>query len=87
MLKDVLGDVKVSDKGVYVQASTLGSLEALLQFLKTSEIPVRKLTAGIMVTDTLLIFQWVVSSCCGIAWLSLQQFMVSSFGLVVCSFA
>lgn len=57
MLKDVLGDVKVSDKGVYVQASTLGSLEALLQFLKTSEIPVRKLTAGIMVTDTLLIFQ------------------------------
>lgn len=57
MLKDVLGDVKVSDKGVYVQASTLGSLEALLQFLKTSEIPVRKLMAGIMVTDTLLIFQ------------------------------
>jgi len=49
LLKDVLGDVKVSDKGVYVQASTLGSLEALLQFLKTSEIPVRKLTTSIMV--------------------------------------
>lgn len=42
MLKSVLGDVKVVDKGVFVQASTLGSLEALLQFLKTSKIPVRK---------------------------------------------
>jgi translation initiation factor 5B len=40
-LKSALGRIKLQDRGVYVQASTLGSLEALLEFLKTSEIPVR----------------------------------------------
>ena len=32
--------IKLSERGVYVQASTLGSLEALLEFLKTSKMPV-----------------------------------------------
>ena len=31
--------IKCSEKGVYVQASTLGSLEALLEYLKESKIP------------------------------------------------
>ena len=38
-LKEVMGSFKLHDKGVYVQASTLGSLEALLVFLKDSKIP------------------------------------------------
>lgn len=39
-LKSALSSIKLSDRGVYVQASTLGSLEALLEFLKASKIPV-----------------------------------------------
>lgn len=39
-LEESLNSVKLSDRGVYVQASTLGSLEALIEFLKTSKIPV-----------------------------------------------
>lgn len=46
LLKDVLGDVKLSEKGVFVQASTLGSLEALLSFLKSSEIPYAGINIG-----------------------------------------
>ena len=40
ILNDTLQSIKLSDRGVYVQASTLGSLEALLEFLRTSKIPV-----------------------------------------------
>lgn len=41
-LKDVLNSIKLSERGVFVQASTLGSLEALLEFLRTSKIPVSR---------------------------------------------
>lgn len=39
-LKEVLSGIKLTERGVFVQASTLGSLEALLEFLRTSKIPV-----------------------------------------------
>lgn len=38
--------IKCSEKGVYVQASTLGSLEALLEFLKASKIPYSNVRIG-----------------------------------------
>lgn len=40
-LTDLMNSVDKSGRGVCVQASTLGSLEALLEFLRTSKIPVR----------------------------------------------
>lgn len=39
-LKSALNSISLSERGVYVQASTLGSLEALLEFLRVSQIPV-----------------------------------------------
>lgn len=45
ILRDTLQSIKLSDRGVYVQASTLGSLEALLEFLRTSKIPVSNYSA------------------------------------------
>lgn len=39
-MKNVLSSIKIQERGVYVQASTLGSLEALLDFLMQSKIPV-----------------------------------------------
>lgn len=41
-LKSALSKIKLQERGVYVQASTLGSLEALLEFLRTSKIPVSR---------------------------------------------
>ena len=40
-LENLLNRVTTTGKGVAVQASTLGSLEALLEFLRVSKIPVR----------------------------------------------
>ncbi|EXX55781.1 Fun12p [Rhizophagus irregularis DAOM 197198w] len=45
-LKSLLSSIDKSGKGVCVQASTLGSLEALLEFLRTSKIPVSGINIG-----------------------------------------
>ncbi|XP_015069780.1 eukaryotic translation initiation factor 5B-like isoform X2 [Solanum pennellii] len=39
-MKSVMSRIDKSGEGVYVQASTLGSLEALLEFLKTPEVSI-----------------------------------------------
>ncbi|KAH0560075.1 hypothetical protein GP486_003410 [Trichoglossum hirsutum] len=45
-LENLLGKVSTTGRGVSVQASTLGSLEALLEFLKVSKIPVASISIG-----------------------------------------
>ncbi|XP_028324526.1 eukaryotic translation initiation factor 5B [Gouania willdenowi] len=45
-LKQTLDSFKLEEKGVYVQASTLGSLEALLEFLRTSKVPCAGVNIG-----------------------------------------
>ena len=45
-LTDLLSKVDKSGTGVSVQASTLGSLEALLEFLRSSKIPVSAINIG-----------------------------------------
>jgi len=45
-LKEELKSIKLASEGVYVQASTLGSLEALLQFLKDSKIKYSGVSIG-----------------------------------------
>ncbi|KAJ3583674.1 hypothetical protein NHX12_015929, partial [Muraenolepis orangiensis] len=45
-LKQTLSSFKLEDKGVYVQASTLGSLEALLEFLRSSKVPYSGINIG-----------------------------------------
>jgi translation initiation factor 5B len=45
-LEHLMSSIDVTGRGVCVQASTLGSLEALLQFLKDSKIPVSGVNIG-----------------------------------------
>lgn len=45
-IENLLGKVDKTGRGVSVQASTLGSLEALLEFLKVSKIPVANISIG-----------------------------------------
>lgn len=45
-LENLLSKVSTTDRGVSVQASTLGSLEALLEFLRVSKIPVANISIG-----------------------------------------
>lgn len=45
-LENLLSRVATDQRGVTVQASTLGSLEALLEFLKVSKIPVANISIG-----------------------------------------
>ncbi|XP_076362546.1 eukaryotic translation initiation factor 5B isoform X1 [Tachypleus tridentatus] len=45
-LREVMSSFKLAERGVYVQASTLGSLEALLEFLRASKIPYSGIRIG-----------------------------------------
>ena len=45
-IENLLSKVSKTGRGVSVQASTLGSLEALLEFLKVSKIPVSNISIG-----------------------------------------
>lgn len=45
-LENLMSKISKSGRGVTVQASTLGSLEALLEFLRTSKIPVANISIG-----------------------------------------
>ncbi|KAM0712176.1 hypothetical protein Q7P37_011270 [Cladosporium fusiforme] len=45
-LENLMSKISKSGRGVTVQASTLGSLEALLEFLRVSKIPVANISIG-----------------------------------------
>lgn len=59
-LEQLLNKISKDSRGVSVQASTLGSLEALLEFLKVSKIPVANISIGpvykkdVMIAGTML---------------------------------
>jgi len=44
--KTAMRSIKVKDQGVYVQASTLGALEALLEFFKVNKVPYSGVRVG-----------------------------------------
>ncbi|KAG5615512.1 hypothetical protein H5410_015336 [Solanum commersonii] len=46
-MKSVMGKIDKRGEEVYVQATTLGSLEALLEFLKTPEVSIHVSGIGI----------------------------------------
>ncbi len=45
-LENLMSKISPTKRGVTVQASTLGSLEALLEFLRTSKVPVASISIG-----------------------------------------
>ncbi|CAG9762807.1 unnamed protein product [Ceutorhynchus assimilis] len=53
-LKSALSSIKLQERGVYVQASTLGSLEALLEFLRVSKIPYSGIRIGPVVKKDII---------------------------------
>merc|ERR1719431_1800015 len=53
-LASALNAIKLKPLGVFVQASTLGSLEALLEFLKTSKIPYAGVSIGPVVRKDIM---------------------------------
>ncbi|XP_046488123.1 eukaryotic translation initiation factor 5B [Neodiprion pinetum] len=53
-LTSALGHIKLAERGVYVQASTLGALEALLDFLRSSKIPYAGIRIGPVVKKDIM---------------------------------
>jgi len=45
-LREIMSDISTTGRGVHVQASTLGALEALMDFMRNSSIPVASINIG-----------------------------------------
>lgn len=58
-MSSALRAFKIAERGVFVQASTLGSLEALVEFLKTSKIPVSNVTIN---SNSLILMLFIVTN-------------------------